>query len=72
MGTLMAHTQEELTSYKYRAEVLFSVFGEKSWEVVNQVIWTLENILRYDDSEFVAIELGYWFNVEAELKKIIK
>lgn len=67
----MAHTQEELASYKRKAEILFSVFGEKSLQAANQVIWTLENILRYDDSEFVAIELGYWFNVEAELKNII-
>jgi hypothetical protein len=68
----MAHTQEELVSYKHKAEILFSIFGDKSWEAVNQVIWTLENILRWDDSEFVAIELGYWFNVEVELKKIMK
>lgn len=65
----MSFTQEELASYKYKADVLFSIFGEKSLETANQVIITLENILRYEDSEFVAIELGYWFNVEAELKR---
>lgn len=68
----MSFTQEELASYNYKAEILFSIFGDKSLEAVNQVIWTLENILRWDDSEFVAIELGYWFNVEAELKQIMK
>lgn len=68
----MAHTQEELASYKHKAEILLSIFGDKSFKTANQVISTLENILRYDDSEFVAIELGYWFNVEAELKRLMK
>lgn len=65
----MSFTQEELASYKYKADVLFSIFGDKSLEATNQVISTLEELLRLEDSEFIAISLGYWFNVEAELKK---
>jgi len=65
----MPHTQEELASYKYKASVLFSIFGEKSLEATNQVISTLEELLRLEDSEFIAISLGYWYNVEAEIKR---
>ncbi len=68
----MAHTQEELASYKYKAEVLFSVFGEKSLEAINQVTSTLEELLRWVDSEFIAISLGYWYNVEAEIRQYEK
>jgi hypothetical protein len=68
----MAHTQEELASYKHKAENLFSIFGKKGLKVVEQVTNTLENLLGWDDSEFIAIELGYWYNVEVELKKILE
>lgn len=64
----MAHTQEELASYKHKAENLNSVFGVQSIEVVEQVTNTLENLLKWDDSEFIAIELGYWYNVKSILK----
>ena len=68
----MSFTQEELASYSHKADILFSVFGEKSLEATNQVISTLEELLRWEDSEFIAISLGYWYNVEAELKKRLK
>ncbi len=65
----MAHTEKELKSYKDKAQELTSIFGEKSLKVVEQITTTLENLLAWDDSEFTAVELGYWYNVEAELKK---
>lgn len=65
----MPHTQEELASYSHKADVLFSTFGKKSLKVSNQVITTLEELLRWEDNEFIAISLGYWYNVEAELKQ---
>ena len=65
----MAHTEKELKSYKDKAQELTSIFGEKSLDAVEQIATTLENLLAWDDSEFTAVELGYWYNVEAELKK---
>ena len=65
----MAHTEKELQSYKDKAQELTSIFGEKSLDAVEQITTTLENLLAWDASEFTAVELGYWYNVEAELKK---
>ena len=64
----MAHTEKELQSYKDKAQELTLIFGEKSLKVVEQITTTLENLLAWDDSEFTAVELGYWYNVESILK----
>ena len=64
----MAHTQEELASYKHKAENLNSVFGVQSIKVAEEVISTLETLVRWDGNEFVAIELAYWYNVQSVLK----
>lgn len=55
----MAHTQEELASYKHKAENLNSVFGVQSIKVAEEVINTLETLLRWGGNEFISIELGY-------------
>ena len=66
------YTEKELQSQKDKAQEISSIFGEKSLKVVEQITTTLENLLAWDDSEFTAVELGYWYNIEAELKKECK
>jgi hypothetical protein len=56
-------------SYKEKADYLFLIFGEKRKEVVWEIQTALEEVLEKEDSEFVAIDLGYWYNVEAEIKR---
>ena len=62
------YTDKELQSYKDKAQEISLIFGEKSLKVVEQITTTLENLLAWDDSEFTAVELGYWYNVESILK----
>ena len=63
------HTEKELQSYKDKAQELLSIFGDKSEKVVEQVTNTLENLLSWDSNEFTGVELGYWYNVDAELTR---
>ena len=63
------HTEKELQSYKDKAQELLSIFGDKSTKVVEQITNTLEEVLAWDSNEFIAVELGYWYNVYAELTK---
>jgi len=66
------YTEKELQSQKDKAQEISSIFGEKSLKVVEQITTTLENLLAWDGSEFTAVELGYWYNIEAELKEECK
>jgi hypothetical protein len=56
-------------SYKEKADYLSLIFGEKRKEVTWEIQTALEEVLEKEDSEFVAIDLGYWYNVEAEIKR---
>ena len=56
-------------NYKEKADRLFLIFGEKRLKAVEMLIEELEQLIEQDDSEFIAISLGYWYNVEAEIKK---
>jgi len=62
------YTDKELQSQKDKAQELSSIFGDKSLKAVEQITTTLENLLAWDYSEFTAVELGYWYNVESILK----
>jgi len=56
-------------NYKEKADYLFTIFGEKRINTVFEIQNVLEDLLAVDDSEFTSIELGYWYNVEAEIKR---
>ena len=56
-------------SYKEKADYLFTIFCEKRINTVFEIQNVLEGLLAVDDNEFTGIELGYWYNVEAEIKR---
>ena len=56
-------------TYKEKADYLFLVFGEKRKEATWEIQTALEELLEQEDSEFAAISLGYWYNVEAEINR---
>lgn len=58
-----------IMSYKEKVDRLFLIFGEKRLKAVEMLIEELEELIEQDDSEFIAISLGYWYNVEAEIKR---